>query len=141
MNHQNTNSTPWLESGSVPNGPGERGTFDVLALMHRLENTLLAAQRALLSRDLAVFEQQVAIQASIEDALQQAARDCPLLAQDVRPNLARALDLGRAYLVLVRRAQRSARVLANILAGAQCIYADLAVSPQPQITTSFEREV
>lgn len=156
-----TNSTIWLEAmpippfidaavhraeSSLPDGDFDRSC---LALLHQLETSLQASQRALLCGDVAGVElgtvEQRRLQAALEplwrrnrnhlrsDGLQE--QDAPSrsipesateLADELRAALIRVLHLGRVQAILLGRAQRSLVVLGNLLAGAGANYGPAA---------------
>ena len=103
-------------------GPGAAPQPNREDLLSRLEQSLLAGQRALLLRDLERFEEQTAIQASLSKVLAESLRDWSPGEDPLRVACSRVMHLCRIQLGLLRRAQRSLRVLSNLLAGAEATY-------------------
>jgi len=104
------------------------------ALLAELECSLEAGQRALLSRDLGGLERATSEQIGLHRSLQalgsqngapqnDAAPLDPALAAGLRAAQWRVLYLGRVQAALLTRAQRSLRMLSNLLAGPGASYA------------------
>lgn len=105
-----------------------------LVLLAELEALLLLSQGALLSRDLAQIEQLTIGEVDLLRALtrffpegnpqpnQSRNHVCPALSDRVRVARARILHLGRVQAALLRRAQRSAAMIGNLLAGPGAAY-------------------
>lgn len=104
------------------------------ALLAELECSLEAGQRALLSRDLAGLERATSEQIGLHRSLQalgsqngapknDATPLDPALAAGLRAAQWRVLYLGRVQAALLTRAQRSLRMLSNLLAGPGASYA------------------
>jgi hypothetical protein len=109
-------------------------------LLAELEGSLEAGQRALLSRDLGGLEratgEQIGLQRSLQTLWSQNGEPGqddvpgndvppvdPALAAGLRAALWRVLYLGRVQAALLTRAQRSLRMLSNLLAGPTASYA------------------
>jgi hypothetical protein len=105
-----------------------------LALLRELESSLIASQKALLGGNIAGLEQGTVEQRRLRDALEifwaQAAMHPPQndvpepeghcnpeLATQLRSIEVRVLHLVRVQVALLARAQRSLRILSNLLAG------------------------
>ena len=124
---------------SLPGGSAEIAPAS-LELLHRLEESLQASQRALLSRDLALIEQstceQIRVRAALEmlwatkanEQASHAAEDEAEFASELRQALQRVLRDGRIQIALVNRAQRRMRTIENVLAGPGGNYS----VPQPE---------
>jgi len=110
-----------------------------LAILGELENSLEASQKALLARDLEGIEQGTREQLGFERAFAGlGAHDAALrgdlaggsartqagadLVSALRSAEMRVLHLARVQAALLARAQRSARIMANLLAGPQAAY-------------------
>ena len=93
----------------------------VCRLLSQLEQSLASSEHALLARDLAAIEEGTAEQARLLALLELRSSEPVLSAQRIL--LAqRVLDRGRVQLVLLARAQRSSRIIANLVAGSQAGY-------------------
>ncbi len=91
-------------------------------LLSRLERSLHAGQQALLLRDLEKFEEQTALQASLSQTLAESLGGWDPGEIHLHVAGARVIHLCRVQRGLLRRAQRSLRVLSNLLAGAEGTY-------------------
>ena len=136
-NHWSTNSTalpeavapslpgdpPLLPSGIAVPGLAEDPSKTARSLLDAMEASFQSSQRALLSRDLAAIEQQTREQVRLRREFEALSR-CGLVGSDsdLRAAEEYVLHLGRVQLALVARAQRSLRILSNLLAGPQSTY-------------------
>jgi len=96
-----------------------------------LEASLLSSQEALLARDLAGVEQgtceQVRLQRALEilrpcEAAQTSDSERTRASSELRAAAIRILHLGRVQAALLDRAQRSLRMISNLLAGPEASY-------------------
>lgn len=95
---------------------------DLPELISQLERSLHAGQQALILRDVEKLEEQTALQASLSNALAESLADWARGGNPPRPAYSRVIHLCRVQLGLLRGAQRSLRVLSNLLAGAEGTY-------------------
>jgi hypothetical protein len=127
LNRQSTNSTrlpePMTSLSSITNDATPVALrLDLPSLISQLEQSLHAGQRALLVRDVEKFEEQTAIQVSLSKVLAESLDDWTPGEDNLRAACSRVMHLCRVQLGLLRRAQRSLRVLSNLLAGAEGTY-------------------
>lgn len=106
-------------------------------LLSSLETNLQETQEALLARDLPRFEQLTHQQFAVEQELaslwrklrSEAAEPGSSSVSPVRDLAARVLALGCVQQALLRRAQHSLRVVANLMAGPDANYAPFSTLP------------
>ena len=122
-----------------------------MALLTELEASLGASQAALLSRDLARFEQRVHEQSEMRRALatffspahSEGSRDEEISSATgsgaLRAAAARVLQLGRMQVAWLARAQQSLRAIAHGLAGTQAGYGPAASAKAGGMGTHLER--
>ena len=132
MTHS-TNLTHWPESMSTISAmSGDASANEaqkrLSILLARIEESLLSSQRALLQRDLGSFEQQTSVQAELCKLLSDHLRDRHLGISEIPADFSQVLHLGRVHLGLLRRAQRSARMLSHLLAKPELGYASAAAN-------------
>lgn len=113
---------------------------EIEVLISQLEQSLEAGQRALLLRDIEKFEEQTAIQTSLSKVLAESLRDWPIGEDKIGAACSRAMYLCRVQLGLLGRAQRSLRVLSNLLAGADGTYLPTAGARAAGCRTALSRE-
>ena len=131
MASHSINSTLWRESMSssstdIEKNPTCESQSDLATVIARLEESLRISQQALLGRDLGNLEAQTSVQTGLCGTL---ASCLPhLLSYNWNAGAAsfRVLHLARVQLGLLRRAQRSARMLSHLMASPGSGYADLA---------------
>jgi len=133
---RSTNSTRWPESminlSSISKESARSGPRpDLPDLISQLEKSLHAGQRALLRHDLEVFEEQTALQASLSRVLVESLGDWSSWENNLQAACSRVTHLCQVQLGLLRRAQRSLRMLSNLLAGAEGTYLP---TPCPGVT-------
>jgi len=121
--------------------PSAAGRLDVAILLSRLEQSLQAGQRALVVRDVERLEKETGIQASLSKNLAESLRVFGAGEGKLREPCSRVLHLCRMQLGLLRRAQRSLRVLANLMAGPESNYVGVAGVGQPtRVKTAVSRQ-
>lgn len=147
--HSPTSTAPQLDQRRSPAG-GASASQAALALLRELEASLEVTQKALLARDLAGFDEGMREQLRLlracatgyggdrthsPDILANRISSLPLeppLAAEMRATAFRVLQLGRVQQVLLVRAERSLRMLTNLLAGPASMY-----SPAPRPSASL----
>jgi len=153
MNPTTTNSTASHKSeialgASPPSAPADYpSTIPVdipsarpltMDLLLQLEISLRISQQALLSRNLNELESQSAVQLCLRNTLSECLRHSCGDDLELSALSARLLQNGRIQVALLLRAQRSLRVLSNILASSQMRYEARAAAPA--IWTSIGRK-
>ena len=133
MATHSTNSTHWHESMSsspedIDKNPTHESQPDLAMVLARLEDSLLTSQPALLGRDLGSFEEQTSVQTELCRRLAACLRHLVSDKWDARTASLRVLYLSQVQLALLRRAQRSARMLSHLMASPESGYADLAAA-------------
>lgn len=131
MSSHSISSTHWPEamnssSAAIDNDPTCESQSDLATVLARLEESLRRSQQALLGRDLGHLEEQTSVQTGLCRKL---AACLPHLLSDnwdARAASCRVLHLGHVQQGLLRRAQRSARMLSHLMASPESGYADLA---------------
>lgn len=131
------NSTRWRESMtdfSSDSDHTKRAEIrpDLPELISQLEWSLHAGQQALLLLDLEKLEEQTALQASLSQVLAESLDDLTLGGNTPQAGCSRVIHLCRVQLGLLRRAQRSLRVLSNLLAGAEGTYVPRPGAGEPR---------
>ncbi len=134
MATHSTNLTHWHESMSsssaaIDKNPTRDSQPDLAMALARLEDSLLTSQRALLGRDLGNFEEQTSVQTEACRMLAACLRHPVSDKWDARATSFRVLHLAHVQLALLRRAQRSARMLSHLMASPESGYGDLAAAP------------
>jgi hypothetical protein len=134
-----TNSMTWPESIPLPTDTSlvvaevaeSTGEYDPTAtavdLFHRLEASLRSSQTALLLRDLAGIEEHtrelLGLRTELEALCAVGSLGNPGLGnRDLSAAALHVLHLGRVQMALLERAQRSLRMIANLLAGPRAGY-------------------
>jgi hypothetical protein len=112
--------TPFLEHGGSP----------ALAMLRELEISLAASQRPLLSGDVTALELEIArqirlfhwIEGQLDGQIDTLTGDSETIAE-MRAVSARVRHLGRVQSALLARASQRLRMIANVVAGPQALYA------------------
>jgi hypothetical protein len=135
-----------MTPGSHPiraDSPHPTGTTveQIATVLEELETSLEAAQKAMLSGDLAGLEQATGQQLVLQPTLQELVRDQPALSADsgLVSSFRRLQHLARVHLALLGRAQQAQRILANRRAGLQSSYAPTGTTAVCQLTSTTNR--
>ena len=131
---QNTNSTRLAETAITSMSHDPTAHIDPLLRTSEVERIFLTHQQTLMSRDLAALEKQVSIQANLKRVLEQATQNLAPPSAELRTAQARVLQIGRVQLALLNRAQRSLRLLSNLIAGRQCTYETIASQSSTRVS-------
>jgi hypothetical protein len=136
-----TDASPRSPEPLLPIEPAETRTALASSLfLGELEASLLASQRALLSRDVAGLEErtgeQIRLRRSLEIVWSRAAAPgndpAPAVADELGAAQRRVLHLGRVQAALLARAERWLTMVAHLLAGPTANYAPPGGNPPPQ---------
>jgi hypothetical protein len=135
-------SRPFPDSAtaSLPENVHTYQWRSILPLLAQMEASLKASQQALMSRDLTAIEQGIREQTDLQKAFARLLateghpREVPgEITRELRTAAARILELGRVQVLLLRRGQRSLKMMASLLAGPASNYGPI-ISPAPKST-------
>ena len=109
--------------GDEPGNPAPELAAAAISVLLELEASLLSSQEALLARDLAGVEQGTREQVRLQRAFEILRPwDAAQTSSELRATAMRILHLGRVQAALLDRAQRSLRMISNLLAGPEASY-------------------
>src|SRR5579872_6486008 len=119
-----------MNTGSLTRGdyPKSEAPIDLATVFAQIEESLRASQHALLVRDLEDMERQTATQVSLGKVLAEFLQDGIRVKDEARGAAVRLMHLGRVQLGVLRRAQRSSRMLSYLLVYQEFGYGNTAAT-------------